>query len=142
MQVLDELLAVTDIKALGLLVLGFAHERGTGRLNKTRYGAYNLSGLCRPNGLKTVEFRQHEGTLDGERVVLWAAFCVALIELAGRVDVRNLRTYLCREITAEEGTGKVRSIADVCHVLGFAEGMRAWGEVGEEEALSRLDLGV
>jgi hypothetical protein len=46
-----------------------------------RYCAYNFANN-REGSSGTVEFRQHEGTLDGERAVNWCKACVALVRLA------------------------------------------------------------
>ena len=87
--------------------------------------AYNLDNFAKVNGYQTVEFRQHEGTLSGEMVVLWAKFCVALLEFAGRVGWKNLKTYCEREIEREEMEGTCKLIGDVRHVIDLEEVMRA-----------------
>ena len=88
-----------------------------------------MQQLERKLGYKTVEFRRHAGTLDGERALLWIRFCVACLEFAGRVYWRSLKVYLERAIEAEETTGDNKHIADACHAMEFEEGMMA-GKIG------------
>ena len=42
----------------------------------------NWTYLLRPHSARTVEFRQHEGTLDAEGVKWWVLFCVGLVRVA------------------------------------------------------------
>jgi hypothetical protein len=44
---------------------------------------------------RTVEFRQHEGTMDGERVASWVKVCVGLVKFADTVETDLLR-WFCR----------------------------------------------
>lgn len=53
--------------------------------------AYKLGHLENEGPKKTIEFRQHTGTLDGERATRWAMFCVLLVKFCaedgcGRFD--------------------------------------------------------
>ncbi len=38
----------------------------------------------------TIEFRQHEGTLDAEEIIRWVNFVGGLVDLAHRIDIQNL----------------------------------------------------
>jgi hypothetical protein len=66
-------------------------------------GAYNIHNLYRATnsypGLKTetkktVEFRQHEGSIDPNAVANWARFCVGLVEFAESRDSKTMKTFL------------------------------------------------
>ena len=42
----------------------------------------NWTYLLRPHGARTIEFRQHEGTLEAEGVKWWVLFCMGLVKVA------------------------------------------------------------
>lgn len=64
------------------------------------YNLYNLEEILlrwrEPK--KTIEFRQHEATLDPERVVNWINVCVGLVEFANTVDSDSLDKFLSSHI--------------------------------------------
>jgi hypothetical protein len=43
---------------------------------------------------RTLEFRQHEGTLDPEQITMWARFVVGLVEAASEIEVDALERLL------------------------------------------------
>ncbi len=51
----------------------------------TRYKAVNLQSFMRYG---TVEFRQHQGSVNGEKIVQWVKFCAAMLDVSTRRDVR------------------------------------------------------
>jgi hypothetical protein len=63
-------------------------------------GAYNFRNLrAQPHNIKkTIEFRQHESTLDPDRVYNWIKVCVGLIGFAHRIDVVALKEFLLLHI--------------------------------------------
>ena len=44
--------------------------------------------------IRTVEFRQHKGSLDFEELELWIRFCVQLMMFAESIDKANLAPFL------------------------------------------------
>jgi len=68
---------------------------------------YNVSNLVkylqdegRPNnsGMPTIEFRQHEGTLDAQRVVQWCSTVVGVINFVDTADQVYLRKLLLKVV--------------------------------------------
>ena len=49
----------------------------------------NWTYLLRPHGARTVEFRQHEGTLDADGVKWWVLFCVGLVRIANAMAMEH-----------------------------------------------------
>jgi hypothetical protein len=71
---------------------------------------------------KTVEFRQHESTLDPERVANWARLCVGLVEFADTVDEDALHGFLERHIDHspdEFATGQVLTALGMGHLAAY-----------------------
>lgn len=69
--------------------------------------AYDLDNLIQRldsnyKAKMTIEFRQHEGTLDSERVAHWVNVCVGLVEFADTVDSDLLESFLHRHIDDNE----------------------------------------
>jgi len=74
---------------------------------RDHYHAYKLENLLdgkegKAGTKKTVEFRQHEGTLNGERVVAWARAVVALVDFARNVDTAAITALLIQELAVQE----------------------------------------
>lgn len=79
---------------------------------------YNVSNLVKylqdedepsNSGIPTIEFRQHEGTLDAQRVVQWCSTVVGIInfvDTAGQVYLRNLLLKVVDETWQKEGYPK------------------------------------
>jgi len=49
---------------------------------RARFGRYYKINMESLNNYKTVEFRQHSGTLDGTKIVSWINFCFKIVEKA------------------------------------------------------------
>ena len=43
-----------------------------------------------------IEFRQHEGTLKGHTAMVWAMFCVKLVQFSEETDKKRMRE-LCKD---------------------------------------------
>ncbi|CAG8976291.1 hypothetical protein HYALB_00011776 [Hymenoscyphus albidus] len=83
---------------------------GYGRL------AYNISNIAawfdftlaaafgNPRIKKTIEFRQHEGTLASRRIKSWINVCQGLVRFAERVDDAALDKFLLRHINDNQDT--------------------------------------
>ena len=68
--------------------------------------AYNAFWLMAPsteNIKKTIEFRQHQGSLDSEAIMHWAKTCVGLVEFARTIAPEELRTFLLRHVDDDYG---------------------------------------
>lgn len=74
-------------------VMGMANARG-------ERGAYNFRNLRRGGDpvKKTIEFRQHEGTLDPGAVEQWIKLCVGIVDFALKVDFEVLSSFLSLHI--------------------------------------------
>ena len=84
---------------------------------------------------RTVEFRQHEGTLNATHVKMWAVFCVAVLEFIKRTDERLLRDLCRNEIWRQTipsdteiptSPGEYSYLADVCRVIRYEQGGILW----------------
>ncbi|PBP20926.1 hypothetical protein BUE80_DR008253 [Diplocarpon rosae] len=95
-------------------------ERLLGKLTSlTRVGAdgkmgnYNFNGvstLPRRAARPTIEFRQHEGTCDGERIIQWVKTVVGMLEFVESEDYASfadlLTTVTQNETWTKQGDGK------------------------------------
>ena len=50
------------------------------------YWCYNVNNLGLQQSKRTIEFRQHTGTLDSDRVILWAIFAASVVSLAHNTE--------------------------------------------------------
>jgi hypothetical protein len=65
------------------------------------YEGYNLlPGSAEPIK-RTVEFRQHAGTLDPEAIINWAIVCVRLLQYAGEAPQAELERFLWGNVEDE-----------------------------------------
>lgn len=112
----------------------------------SKYQAYNFLNLSAGRdawGVKdpepckeTVEFRQHEATLDGGRVERWARFCVGIVQWAKNTQPHIMRQSLLDELERQKkGTGmKVWDL--VGGPLGMPDDAKAFKEfILEKEGL-------
>ncbi|KAI9800211.1 MAG: hypothetical protein M1825_004195 [Sarcosagium campestre] len=61
----------------------------------SRFDAYNFENLTRQDrDVKTVEFRQHEGTMEAPRILAWIQFCAGLIKYSQSVSLSRI-TEIC-----------------------------------------------
>lgn len=52
------------------------------------YYKYNFMTLL--SETPTIEFRQHEGTINAEEIIRWVKFVSGLVDLAHNIDIQNL----------------------------------------------------
>lgn len=78
--------------------------------------AYDGCNLMQSSGhaiKRTIEFRQHAGTLDPEVIVNWATVCATLLKIAGEISEAGLYSFLRdnlrdeRTFTAVDLIGKI-----------------------------------
>jgi hypothetical protein len=69
----------------------------------------------------TVEFRQHEGTLDGPRTVSWVQTVVGLLEFADDCDRFFLAAFLMEHAELEGAGEKLYEIEDLLRDIGLEE---------------------
>lgn len=91
----------------------------------TYQSAYKLGHLENEGPKKTIEFRQHSGTLDGERAKRWAMFCVLLVRFAQRTEVDDLIWILEKEMRLQDRTDGegCSELKEVCRIVGLEEGL-------------------
>lgn len=105
--------------------------------------AYNLNYLVDPQpgtigekgSKKTIEFRQHEGTIDPTRVTNWVRFCVGLMELADTCVPQYLRKFLNRNI---DDRLHIMNMGMICSALGMYEIAEYYDEIVDEGESSEL----
>ena len=92
----DRLSIVDRLQSIDDLVMQF-HLNDEGVFDK--YMAFNFFNLqeCLPNPLRTVEFRQHQGTLDPRLIRSWAMVACHLVRLS-KTDGAAIRTIIERHI--------------------------------------------
>jgi len=92
---LEIILNYRTMKELGEGVGG--HEYGAMAYNMDNVLAI-LTGATVDTTKNTIEFRQHESTLDPERATNWARFCVGCLEFADTVPREALEKFLKKHI--------------------------------------------
>ncbi|KAK6614159.1 hypothetical protein H4I96_00480 [Botrytis cinerea] len=83
----------------------------------TRNAGFNISNLAPPFrstfGKRTIEFRQHPGTLDSEGILHWVHICVKLVEKACHVKDEELFERLRADVERPIGFGDENSVTTV-----------------------------
>jgi hypothetical protein len=96
--------------------------------------AYKIEHLTIENTIKkTVEFRQHEGTMDGTRVVEWIKTVVALVEWIIDVDSTVLLDFLEEAASFEDACWPEEEqppydIIDLFNDMGLVEQATYWDQ--------------
>jgi hypothetical protein len=89
--------------------------------------AYNLRNLRRTRrgstyqDKKTVEFRQHEGTLDPDRTIMWVRTVVGLVEVAALASRADLMEFLAEHNKIEDEEKEVIGVVELLELLGLVE---------------------
>jgi hypothetical protein len=65
------------------------------------YDGYNIIPDSGETIKRTLEFRQHEGTLDPESIINWATVCAKLLQYAGEVPQADLEKFLWDNVKDE-----------------------------------------
>jgi hypothetical protein len=91
-------------------------------LIKSHSGGYNFINLVaelNSNSFKrTIEFRQHESTLNGERVIQWIHLCVGLVRLSAAAEINELAPRLRKLINIRRRRNSI-TVVDVLKDLGL-----------------------
>ncbi len=74
-----------------------------------------------PRNKVTLEFRQHEGTLDGPRTVAWVQTVVGIFEFAAESDKFWMAAFLMEHAELEDGGEKLYEIEDLLRDIGLKE---------------------
>jgi Putative amidoligase enzyme len=98
-DILDEIYKTTSINQLIKLMSasdGSGYKMGVNLGNLLEPYVDERCSFHRPDNdlKKTIEFRQHEGTLDPEAVYNWAKVCVNIVEFAQEVPTPKLQAWL------------------------------------------------
>jgi hypothetical protein len=97
-DILDEIYKTTSINQLIKLMSasdGSGWKMGVNLGNLLEPYVDERRSFHHPDDLKkTIEFRQHEGTLDPKAVYNWAKVCVNLVEFAQEVPTPKLQAWL------------------------------------------------
>ncbi|KAM0142567.1 hypothetical protein ACHAP3_001672 [Botrytis cinerea] len=87
----------------------------------TRNAGFNISNLAPPFrstfGKRTIEFRQHPGTLDSEGILHWVHICVKLVEKACHVKDEELFERLRADVERPIGFGDENSVTTVDYLM-------------------------
>lgn len=78
-----------------LALIGWAGVNYT--TQKLSYNTLNLKEEDDPffsNAKRTIEYRQHESTVDGQRIINWAQLCVGVVEFSYAIDFSILGPFL------------------------------------------------
>jgi Putative amidoligase enzyme len=91
--------------------------------------AYNIQGLKLSNSWMrikkdTIEFRQHESTIDGQRIVHWIKFCVGLVQFAYTVPFSILEPFLQAHI---DDSAEDFSVVPLLKAIGLPSQMLFYG---------------
>lgn len=80
------------------------------------YMAYNFLNLVTGRGLKTVEFRQHGGSLDPEVIVRWAQLTIAIVIIAHNAGAQGFA-----QLVHDHALDSDYTIIDLLHDLDLDE---------------------
>lgn len=80
------------------------------------YMAYNFLNLVTGRGLKTVEFRQHEGSLDPEVIIRWAQLANSIVMIAHNVGAQGFA-----QLVQDHAFDSDYTIIDLLRDLGLNE---------------------
>lgn len=98
-------------------------------LIKYHCGGYNFINLVVELNInsskRTIEFRQHESTIDGEKVTQWIHLCVGLVNLSAAAETNELAPRLRKLINVRR---KSISVADVLEDLGLERSAKYYRE--------------
>ncbi len=91
---LEDILSASSLAELE--DLSYASEKAMAGGGRLAYHLGDISGSFPASNLykRTIEFRQHKGTLDFEELELWIKFCVLLLQFADSVDQKILFPFL------------------------------------------------
>ncbi|RDW59524.1 hypothetical protein BP6252_12611 [Coleophoma cylindrospora] len=92
---------------------------------------------------KTIEFRQHEGTMDEEAVVMWVETVVMIVEFARDVREETVLAWLRECVRLEEGRfGVVRFLLAIGACLQARYyGKKVWERREREQGVRRVMVG-
>ncbi|KAF7881539.1 hypothetical protein EAF00_011908 [Botryotinia globosa] len=98
-EVLEKILAYTDNESL---IEDFGESSMAGRL------AFNIEGLKTPykDGIRTIEFRHHHGSLDPEAILNWIHVCIKFVEKACFAKHDELLAQLRQDVAKPTGFGE------------------------------------
>ncbi|KAF7863115.1 hypothetical protein EAF04_007198 [Stromatinia cepivora] len=86
--------------------------------------------------MRTIEFRQHEATIDTERVTQWIRTCVGLVKVSAAADPAILDPYL--QLLVQTKREKLR-VGDILKELGLeTSGAYYRAQVPRERAPVRI----
>ncbi|KAI9811730.1 MAG: hypothetical protein M1827_005275 [Pycnora praestabilis] len=100
--------------------------------NVGRCYAYNFTNLdSGPNGTHTVEFRQHEGTMDVVAIISWIEFTTALVKWCHEVPQDRLleliTSYAASTVGGKNGVAGL-NILGICEIIGKPDLCRFYGK--------------
>ncbi|MCJ1430512.1 hypothetical protein MMC29_008430 [Sticta canariensis] len=133
-SVRDKLSIVDKLETIDDLILQF---HLTDELVFDKYMAFNFFNLqeCLPNPLRTIEFRQHQGTLDPRLIRSWAMVACHLVRLS-KTEGAAIRTLIERHI--EDTTYTVLDLfrdLQLPNLAGFYATRLGSGAVDDDENL-------
>ncbi|CAG8961363.1 hypothetical protein HYFRA_00013824 [Hymenoscyphus fraxineus] len=115
----DRNAAITNRMAYNIINL-LENEPGKPRI--VIGGGEGLIGV--KNSKKTIEFRQHAGSISPEQVTNWISFCAFLVQFSQSVDETLLRPFLQSHAKSTD-----LSMGKICEALGMWEVSRYFGNL-------------
>jgi hypothetical protein len=103
------LLSATDNNSTAHRVASAMSERWDGYMYQG--GRYNKVNLCAFLRHGTIEFRQHSGTMNVDKVINWIVFCVNFVETSANTSTAEIYTNLNTEC-AEFFTSRTAALAN------------------------------
>lgn len=105
---------------------------------RSAYNCANLIPALRGDdeGKRTIEFRQHKGTLSSEEVVLWAKFVTHIVNTISNANQEAIRFICVSDVSEMErqtgGEKRFRTLSEICGTLSFMEGKysEVWKKLG------------
>ncbi|KAI9716685.1 MAG: hypothetical protein M1812_005223 [Candelaria pacifica] len=116
---MDEINWLPTISNLASFMAGAVGE-GRSILDGTPWYAYNFLQTC-DGGYGTVEFRQHEGTVEFHRVEAWVLFCAGLVRWASKAYLLGVPQLVERAFGNGNKGGEGMDVTGLLRELGLDE---------------------
>ena len=110
-------------------------------LNTRKKLAYNIKYLREPfehQTKRTIEFRQHEGCLDGDRVIAWIQTAAGIVGFAQGCNLVAFTELVTTHARLEDESEETYNVVDLLHDIGLDEPASFYCEVIYSELLGNI----